>query len=84
MTTGYICKDCRVAAVRTARAALSVLSDDRASETARQIAAEELDWELALLRQTPGLRVESAAESCPAELTRLHSPQRRKSESRDY
>jgi hypothetical protein len=62
MSAGYVCEHCRATALRTAHATLEVLGDLDPSDAARQIAAEELDRALELLRHAPALRMEDKAD----------------------
>ena len=61
MSTGYVCEYCRAKAIRTARASLDVLDDVGVSKATSEIAAEELDRALDLLRHAPALCVDGEA-----------------------
>jgi hypothetical protein len=61
MSTGYVCECCRAKAIRTARASLDVLEDVDVSKATSEIAAEELNRALDLLRRAPALCADGGA-----------------------
>jgi len=62
MSRRYICECCRAKEIRIAYASLEALADADASDATIEVAADELNRALHLLRSTPALRLDRETE----------------------